>query len=137
MTPDQAISLYLKLTSDIHTFWAAFGALFVLIIGWMLSRKSPLQSAQRFALSIGWLSAAGYLGSSLMNRYALVTALAQDLAAMKSDLQVLRTVADLGPLYANYRQIVWVAMGALALAALVLIWSNVAAPRLGAPKSDA
>ena len=137
MTPEQAISLYLKLTSEIHTFWAAFGALFVLIVGWMLTRKSPLQSAQRFALSIGWLSAAGYLGSSLMNRYALVMALAQDLVAMKSDLQVLKTVADLGPLYANYPQIVWVAIGALAIAALLLIWSNVATPRLDTSKGDA
>lgn len=43
MTPEQAISLYMQLTGDIHAYWVAFGAVAVLIVGWLLSRKVKLE----------------------------------------------------------------------------------------------
>jgi len=133
MSPEKAISLYLQLTSDIHTYWGAFGALTVLILGWLLSRKTKLRFSQRVALTIGWFAASGYLGSSLMNRYRLVAALAQDVEAIKSDTSVLRAIAELGPLYQHYELIVWTSFGAISIGALVLIWTNVAHQPTSAP----
>jgi hypothetical protein len=126
MTPEQAISLYMQLTGDIHAYWVAFGAVAVLIVGWLLSRKAKLQLSQRVSLTIGWFAAAGYLGSSLMNRYRLVSALAQDVETLKSDIGVLKVIAELSPIYQHYETIVWTSFGAISIGALLLIWTNVA-----------
>jgi hypothetical protein len=126
MSPEQAISLYLQLTNDIHGYWAAFGALTVLILGWLLSRKRLLRFGQRVALTIGWFAASGYLGSSLMNRYRLVAAVAKDVETLKSDGHLLKAIAELGPLYQHYETFVWTSFGAISIGALVLIWTNVA-----------
>src|SRR4249920_1951968 len=125
MSSEQVISLYLQLTSDIHTYWGAFGALAILMVGWLLTRKTTLRFSQRVALTIGWFAASGYLGSSLMNRYRLVAALAQDASALKSEINVLKLIGELGPLYQHYETIVWTSFGAISIGALVLIWTNV------------
>jgi hypothetical protein len=119
MSSEQAISLYLQLTRDIHAYWGAVGALTVLILGWLLSRKTTLRFSQRVALTIGWFAASSYLGSSLMNRYRLVAALAQDVPRLKSETNVLKVIADLGPLYQHYETIVWTSFGAISIGALV------------------
>ena len=126
MSSEQAISLYLQLTNDIHTYWGAFGALTVLILGWLLSRKTALRFSQRVALTIGWFAASGYLGSSLMNRYRLVAALARDVDTLKSDISLLKAIAEYGPVYQHYETIVWTSFGAISIGALLLIWTNVA-----------
>lgn len=122
MTSEQAISLYLKLTNDIHAYWGAFGALVTVIVGWLLSRKERPSLSQRIALTVGWFAAGGYLASSLMNRYQLVYALSQDLSGQT--LNVLNAVANLGPLYKHYEEIVWLSFGLISLAAIFLIWSH-------------
>jgi hypothetical protein len=61
MTPEQLISLYFQITSDIRSLWFSFGGVTVLITGWLLSRKNALRVTQRLALSIGWLSVTGYV----------------------------------------------------------------------------
>jgi len=116
----------MQLTSDIHAYWVAFGALTVLIVGWLLSRKAKLRFSQRVSLTIGWFAASGYLGSSLMNRYRLVSALSKDVQTLKSDIGVLKVIAELSPLYQYYETIVWTSFGAISLGALLLIWTNVA-----------
>jgi hypothetical protein len=126
MSSEQAISLYLQLTNDIHAYWGAFGALTVLILGWLLSRKTTLRFSQRIALTVGWFAAAGYLGSGLMNRYRLVAALAQDVETLKSGTRLLKVIAETGPLYQHYETIVWTSFGAISIGALVLIWTNIA-----------
>lgn len=128
MNTDQAISLYLKLTGDIHAYWAAFGALTVLIAGWLLAGKTRLRLSQRLALTIGWFAASGYLASGLMNRYSLVSALAQDMKVVKPEMRVLSAIAELGPLYLHYETIVWTSFGAVSIGALLLIWTDVAKP---------
>jgi len=134
MKPEEAISLYLRLTNDIHAYWVAFGAVTVLIVGWLLSRKTGLRCGQRVALTIGWFAATGYLGSSLMNRYRLVAALSEDAQVLKSSGSLLRAIAELGPIYQHYETIVWTSFGLLSIAAVLLIWSNVAIEQ--APESD-
>lgn len=129
MSPEEAVSLYLRLTNDIHAYWAAFGAVTVLIVGWLLSRKTGLRFGQRVALTIGWFAVTGYLGSSLMNRYRLVAALSEDVQTLKSTRNLLRAIAELGPIYQHYETIVWTSFGLLSLAAVFLIWSNVALER--------
>jgi hypothetical protein len=133
MSPDEAVSLYLRLTNDIHAYWGAFGAVTVLIVGWLLSRKTDLRFGQRVALTIGWFAATGYLGSSLMNRYRLVAALSEDVQALKSGRRVLRAIAELGPIYQHYETIVWTSFGLLSVAAMLLIWSSVAIERAPGP----
>lgn len=133
MSPEEAVSLYLRLTNDIHAYWAAFGAVTVLIVGWLLSRKTSLRLGQRVGLTIGWFAATGYLGSSLMNRYRLVAALSQDVQALKSSGSLLQAIAELGPIYQHYEIIVWTSFGLLSLAAMLLIWSNVAIERAPGP----
>ena len=134
MSPEQAISLYMQLTGDIHAYWVAFGALTVLIAGWLLSRKAKLRLSQRLALTIGWSAASGYLGSSLMNRYRLVSALSNDVQALQSDIGVLKVVAELSPLYQHYETIVWSSFSTISVGALLLIWTNIA--NQAAPESD-
>jgi hypothetical protein len=68
-----------------------------------------------------------------MNRYRMVAALAQDVQALKSDIGVLKVIAELGPLYQHYETIVWTSFGAVSLGALVLIWTNVASHPKSAP----
>lgn len=126
MSPEQAIALYMQLTDDIHAYWVAFGALTVLIVGWLLSRNTTLRFSQRISLTIGWFAASGYLGSSLMNRYRLVSALSQDVQALKSDIGVLKVISELSPLYQHYETIVWASFGAISIGALLLIWTDVA-----------
>ena len=126
MSLEQAISLYLQFTNDIRAYWVAFGALIVLILGWILSRKTSLRFSQRVGLTIGWFAASGYLASSLMNRYRLVAALAQDIEKVKSDISVLKAISEFGPIYQHYETIVWTSFGAISIAALVVIWTNVA-----------
>ena len=125
MNAEQAISLYLKLTGDIHAYWAAFGALTVLIVGWLLAGKARLRVSQRVALTIGWFAASGYLASSLMNRYSLVSALAQDMKALP-EMRVLHAITELGPLYLSYQTIVWTSFGAISIGTLLLVWTDVA-----------
>ena len=100
----------------------------VLILGWLLSRKTTLRFGQRVALTVGWFAASGYLGSSLMNRYRLVAAVARDVQALKSDTNILEAIAEVGLLYQHYETIVWTSFGAISIGALVLIWTNVAHP---------
>jgi len=130
MTAEQAISLYLRLTDDIHTYWGAIGAVSVLLLGWMMTRKAPLRLAQRIALTVGWLGAAGYLGSSVMNRYRLLLALTQDVEKLRqatpaADLSLLRALTEFSSVYANYEILVWTSLGVISLGMLVLLWTNV------------
>src|SRR5262245_42608298 len=126
MSSEQVISLHLQLTHDIHAYWGAFGALTVLILGWLLSRKTALRFSQRVVLTMGWFAASGYLGSSLMNRYRLAAALVEDVQKIRSETSVLKAIAEAGPLYQHYETIVWTSFGAISIGALVLIWTNVA-----------
>jgi hypothetical protein len=126
MTSDQAIALYLTLTRDIHSYWAAFGALIVLTTGWMLSRTSPLRIGQRLALTIGWFAASGYLGSSLTNRYWLLSLLTKDAQEIHANGKLLAAIVELGAIYQHYETIVWSSFGAISIGAMYLVWSNVA-----------
>ena len=125
MNEDEFIDLYLRLTDTIHNYWIGFGALTALIIGWLLSRESQLTLSQRISLTIGWFGAAGYLGSSLMNRYGLVTALTQDMQKLNTGSELVRAITKLGRIYQHYETIVWSSFGFISLGALTLIWSNV------------
>ena len=136
MSGEHAISLYLQLTGDIHAYWVAFGALTILVTGWLLTRKAKLGISQRAALTIGWFAGAGYLGSGLMNRYRLVAALSSDVKKIKSDLGMLQVIAELSPIYQHYEVIVWASMAAISVGALLLIWSNVATQPSQSTKSD-
>ena len=126
MSTQDFLSFYLQLTDDIHTYWVSFGALTTLIVGWLLSRKTGIRIGQRMALTIGWFTAAGYLGSSLMNRYRLVAALSQDVKARPSSENVLSMIAELSGIYRHYEVIVWTSFGLISFAAMLLIWSNLA-----------
>ena len=126
MNQDQAIDLYLTLTDTIHSYWLGFGALAVIIIGWLLYKPQPLRPVQRIGLTIGWLGATGYLGSGLMNRYNLLAALSRDIANMKDKTEFLLAVSELGPIYQHYESIVWTSFGFISLGALTLIWTNIA-----------
>nr|CAP47636.1 putative integron gene cassette protein [uncultured bacterium] len=126
MSSEEILSLYLRLTDDIHTYWVSFGALTALIVGWLLSRKKKVRFGQRIALSIGWFAAAGYLGASLMNRYRLVSALSQDVKSRTPGENVLTVIAELGGVYQGYEVIVWTSFGLISCAAMLLIWSNLA-----------
>ena len=81
---------------------------------------------QRIGLTIGWFGAAGYLGSSLMNRYNLVAALTRDISNMKNKTEFLQSIAELGPLYQHYETIVWSSLGFISLGAMILIWTKMA-----------
>ena len=126
MTQDQLVQLYLQLTNDIRSLWFGFGGLAVVVAGWLLSRKRLLSASQRIALSIGWLGASGYLGSSLMNRYRLTLAVVQDLKGASAHSGIAKAVVDASPLFENYSLFVWSSLGAICIAALLLIWSNIA-----------
>ncbi len=126
MNSEQAISLYLELTDDVHAYWAALGGLIVLIVGWIISRKRLLSSGQRVALTIGWFAAAGYLASSLMNRYQLLAALSKDVAGWNPDIGILVIIAEFSPIYGHFETIVWTSFGIVSLGAMLLIWTNVA-----------
>ena len=125
MDQDRAIDLYLTLTDTIHSYWLGFGALTVIIIGWLLYKPQPLLPAQRIGLTIGWFSATGYLGSSLMSRYNLLAALSRDIANMEDKTEFLLTISELGPIYQHYETIVWTSFGFISLGALILIWTNI------------
>ena len=124
MSSEEILSFYLQLTDDIHTYWVSFGALTTLIVGWLLSRKRGIRIGQRLALTIGWFAAAGYLGSSLMNRYRLVAALSQDARDRPSIENVLNVVTELSGIYRHYEIIVWTSFGLISFAAMLLVWSN-------------
>ena len=126
MSQDQLVQLYLQLTSDIRSLWFGFGGLTVVVAGWLLSRKRPLTTSQRLALSIGWLGASGYLGSSLMNRYRLASAVVVDIKGTNSQVGLLKAIAEASPLYEHYSIFVWGSLGAICIGALLLIWSNIA-----------
>ena len=63
-----------------------------------------------------------------MNRYGLVSALAQDVKVLKPEMRVLSAIAELGPLYLHYETIVWTSFGAISIGALLLVWTDVAKP---------
>ena len=125
MEPDRAIDLYLTLTDTIHSYWIGFGAITAILVGWVLSRTSKLRFSQRVALTIGWFASAGYLGSSLMNRYKLVAALTQDIQGLGKNSRVLVEIEKLGPIYQQFETLVWSSFGFISFGLLVLIWSNV------------
>lgn len=125
MEQDRAIDLYLVLTDTIHSYWLGFGALTVIIVGWALSRRADLKLAQRIALTIGWFASAGYLGSSLMNRYKLVAALTEDVKDLEKKGRVLEEIEKLGPIYQHYETLVWSSFGFISVGVLMLIWTNV------------
>jgi LPXTG-motif cell wall-anchored protein len=126
MTQEQSISLYLQLTGDIRSLWFAFGGLAVVVAGWLLARKHALGASQRLALTIGWLSASGYLGSALMNRYRLAAALVAEVKSGNPQSAVAKAIAAGSDLYEHYDLFVWGSLGAISVAAMLLIWSNVA-----------
>ena len=99
MTQEQAISLYLQLTGDIRSLWFAFGGLAVVVAGWLLARKRPIGASQRLALTIGWLSASGYLGSAIMSRYRLAAALVAEVKSANPQSAVTKAIAASSDLY--------------------------------------
>ena len=125
MDSTQAISLYLQLTDDVHVYWASMGGLIVLIVGWILTRNESLGAGQRIALTIGWFAAAGYLASSLTNRYHLLAALSLDIASGELEQRTLQVIAELSPIYALSGTIVWTSFGTISLGAMLLIWTNI------------
>jgi hypothetical protein len=125
MDQDRAIDLYLTLTDTIHSYWLGFGALTVIIIGWLLYKPKPLLPVHRIGLTIGWISSMGYLGSSLMNRYNLLAALSRDIKNMENKTEFLLAISELGPIYQHYETIVWTSFGFISLGAMILIWSNI------------
>ena len=125
MEQDRAIDLYLTLTDTIHSYWLGFGTLTVILVGWLLSKKSRLTLAQRIGLTIGWFSSAGYLGSSLMNRYKLVAALSRDIQAVEGKSNVAIEIEKLGPIYQHYETLVWSSFGFISIGVILLIWTNV------------
>jgi hypothetical protein len=54
MTGEQLISLYLRLTNDIHAYWTAFGALTVLILDGSRNHRKDVRTSFG-AISIGAL----------------------------------------------------------------------------------
>jgi hypothetical protein len=125
MEQDRAVDLYLALTDTIHSYWLGFGAITVILVGWVLSRNTSLKLSQRVALTIGWFSSAGYLGSSLMNRYKLVSAHIQDIQVLENKNRVLEVVERLDPIYQHHETLVWTSFGFISLGVMVLIWTNV------------
>jgi hypothetical protein len=126
MPQDQLVQLYLQLTSDIRSLWFGFGGLTVVVAGWLLSRKRKLDLSQRLALTIGWLGATGYLGSSLMNRYRLTSAVVADIKGTSPQAGLVMAIAEASPLYEHYSIFVWGSLTAICIGALLLIWSNIA-----------
>ena len=142
MSEQQDIALYLSLNDDIHAYWAGFGAVAVLLFGWMLSRNSPPSASQRIALTLGWLVATGYLASSLMGAYRMLNALAHDVAQMVAgnpgdDSFLLRAIREYAPIYEHYETLVWSSSGLITLCVLFVIWSNVLTPRPRGTGGDA
>lgn len=129
MTADQSIALYLQLTADIRSLWFAFGGLAVLFVGWLLARKEGLRVSQRLALTIGWFACAGYLASALNNRYILVNAVIADAAKLPPASELASAIASLSAVYSAHTVFVLGAVGALSLAAMLLVWTNVATTR--------
>ena len=126
MSQEQLFALYMQLTGDLRSLWFAFGGLTVVIAGWLLSRKQMLRASQRIALSIGWLSATGYLGSALTSRYRLLAAVATDIGALPSQSGIARAIGEGKGYYEHASVFVFGALGAISVAAMVLIWTNVA-----------
>jgi len=125
MNPEELLSVYLRLTNDIHSYWAGFGALTILIVGWLLSRKKGIRFVQRIALTVGWFAVSGYLGACLINRYRLVSALSQDVQSIPPNKNVLKVIAELSPIYQHFEAIVWTSFGLISFAAMLLIWSDI------------
>jgi hypothetical protein len=123
---EQLIQLYLQLTGDVRSLWFAFGAVTVIIAGWLLARKRALGTAQRMALSIGWFSVTGYVGSSLMNRYRLLAAVVSDIAKAESPSSVTAAIAEASRFYEHHEVFVYGSLAALSVGAILLIWSNIA-----------
>jgi len=141
MNTDKAASLYLELTSDIHAYWAAFGAVTVLSVGWLLSRKTRLRSAQRVGMTIGWFAAASYLASSLINRYRILKALLNDVSALIGkkaipDSHLIQALTEYQGAYQHYGTIVWTSFGLISFGVLFLIWSNLLAEKALGPNLD-
>ena len=126
MTTDQAVALYLQVTGDIRTLWFSFGAVTVLFLGWLLAKREPLRLAQRLALTIGWFASAGYLASALTNRYILVTALVADISKLQQTSELVKAISSLAARYTAHTVFVHGAVGAISVAAMLLVWTNLA-----------
>jgi len=129
MTEQQALDIYLNLTDSIHTNWGAFGAVAIVLFGWVLSSNKQINISQKIALSIGWLAAAGYISSSLMGKYRLLNALVKDIEELQRNSQLTKTnilneITEFSSAYASYEIIVWSSFGFITFGIFTVIWSN-------------
>ena len=136
MTEQQALDLYFNLTESIHAYWGAFGAVAIVLFGWVLSRKKAINVSQRIALSIGWFASAGYLSSSLMGKYRLLNALVKDIQSLQLSSHLTKTnllseITKYSTAYEYYELLVWSSSCFITLGILFVLWSNLLAEKPG------